>query len=479
MDEVSSLSHMAQQATTNNNNQVNKTVLLAITMTSNFFNPLMGAAVNIALPKISQEFSLDAIAMSWVTMAFLLASAIFLVPFGKIADMWGRKKIFLYGNIFFMLATFMCALSTSGYFLIFSRLLQGVGSAMMLSTTMAIVISAFPPQERGKVIGLNVSAVYMGLSAAPILGGILTQTLGWRSLFFINATVSALIIIAIIIKIKAEWVEAKDEKFDWLGTIIYMPSMAALMYGFSKLPTALAVIFSLTGVLGLIVFVLVETRSPFPVLNMKLFFKNKVFASANLSAFINYAATFAVSFVLSLYLQFARHLTPKQAGLVLITQPVLMAVVAIFSGRLSDKVNPRWLASLGMALSATGLFMLTFIEQETPQSFIISALAVLGLGFGLFSSPNTNMIMSSVERKFYGIASATVSTMRSTGMMFSMAIASLSIHIFVGEHKISDANIGSFLQSSKVIFLVFTILCILGVFSSFVGKKHNGSVCRT
>jgi len=453
------------------NNEVNKVILMAVTMASNFFNPLMGSAVNIALPKISNELSLDAVSMSWVTMSYLLASAVFLVPFGKAADMLGRKKMFLYGNVFFLLATLLCAVSASGSFLIISRFLQGVGSAMMFSTSMAIVISAFPPNERGKVIGLNVAAVYVGLSAAPILGGIITETMGWRSLFYLNGGVSVLIILAIIFKIKAEWVEAQNEKFDWLGTIIYMPSMTALMYGFSKLPSTLAIVFTAFGIIGMVAFVLVEKKHPFPVLNMKLFFENKVFASANLSAFINYAATFAVSFVLSLYLQYAKHLSPKEAGMVLITQPLLMALVGIFSGRLSDKVNPRLLASSGMAISVVGIAMLIFIDVDTSQSFIIVALAILGFGFGLFSSPNTNLLMSSVEKRFYGIASATVSTMRTTGMMFSMAIASLSVHVFVGEQKINDSNIDLFMQSSKIIFIVFTVLCIIGVFSSLVRKR--------
>lgn len=453
------------------NEEVNKVVLMAVTMSANFLNPLMGAAVNIALPNIGSEFSLDAVSMSWVTMSYLLASAVFLVPLGKIADIWGRKKLFLYGNIFFMLASLMCAVSNSGCFLIFSRLMQGIGSAMMMSTSMAIVISAFPPQERGKVIGLNVSAVYVGLSAAPILGGLLTQALGWRSLFYINTVVSLVISLVIILKIKAEWIEAKNEKFDWLGTFIYMPSMTALMYGFSKLPDPVAIFCTVGGIIGLVIFVFVEFKNPFPVLNMKLFFENKIFASSNLSAFINYAATFAVSFVLSLYLQYAKHLTPKEAGIILITQPLLMATVAIFSGKLSDKINPHWLASSGMAISVIGLLMLALIEKETSISFIVAALAILGFGFGLFSSPNTNMIMSSVERKFYGVASATVSTMRTTGMMFSMAIASLSVHIFVGEKQINDLNVDRFIHSSKIVFIVFTVLCIVGVFSSFVGKK--------
>jgi len=446
-------------------------VLLLVTMVSSFFNPLMGAAVNIALPDISAEFALTAIEMSWVTMAFLLASAVFLLPFGKIGDIYGRKKVYLYGNIFFLVSTMACFFSFSGTTLIIARFLQGIGSAMIVSTAIAMVISAYPPKERGKVIGFNVSAVYLGLSAAPVLGGYLTQTFGWRSLFFINAVVSLLIVVAIIIKIRQEWVEAGDEKFDWKGTLIYMPSMTALMYGFSNLPSVHAIFFSIAGGVGMVVFVLVEMKVPFPVLNMKLFFENKVFASSNLSAFINYAATFAISFVMSLYLQYAKHLSPKEAGLILVTQPVLMAVVAIFSGRLSDKINPRWLASSGMAISVVGLVMLAFIEIDSTQSYIILALGILGFGFGLFSAPNTNMIMSSVEKKFYGIASATTGTMRATGMMFSMAIAALSVHVFVGNRVINDSNVGSFIQSSQVIFLIFSLLCILGVFSSFVGKK--------
>lgn len=441
-------------------------------MTSNFFNPLMGAAVNVALPNIGMEFSLDAVMLSWITMAYLLASAVFLVPLGKIGDMWGRKKMFLLGNIFFGLATILCAAADSGYSLIVGRLLQGVGSAMMFSTSMAIVISAFPAKERGKVIGLNVSAVYVGLSVSPVLGGILTQALGWRSLFVINAVVSLFVVLAIIIKIKAEWKENENDKFDWLGAVIYIPSMTALMFGFSKLPTPLAIFFTVSGIAGLVIFVMMELKHPFPLLNMKLFFENRVFGSSNLSAFINYAATFAVSFILSLYLQYSKHLSPKDAGMILIAQPVLMAVTAIFSGRLSDKISPRLLASSGMAICVVGMALLTFIEADTSYIFLIAALGILGFGFGLFSSPNTNMVMSSVSRNYYGIASATLSTMRATGMMFSMAIASLSIHLFVGNEKINDLNIRSFIHSSKIVFIIFTILCVAGIFLSFISVKN-------
>ena len=209
-----------------------------------------------------------------------------------------------------------------------------------------------------------------------------------------------------------------------------------------------------------------------PVLNISLFRDNKIFAFSNLAALINYAATFAITFVLSLYLQKVKGLQPVEAGMVLVTQPVLMAVVASISGRMSDRIDSRILSSLGMGIISIGLILLIFLTRSTSQGYLIGTLALLGLGFGLFSSPNTHSVMSSVEKKYLGTASATLGTMRLTGMMFSMAIAAMSIHLFIGEAAINTASIPGFMNSIKVIFTVFTVLCIAGVFASLArGKK--------
>jgi MFS family permease len=336
---------------------------------------------------------------------------------------------------------------------------------------MAIVMSAFEPHERGKMIGLNVMAVYVGLSIAPVLGGILTSSWGWRSLFFINSGAVLLIILAIITKVKAEWAVPNKAKFDFKGTLIYMISISGLMYGFSHLPKPEAIILTLSGIIGLILFTKYELKHPNPVFEMQLFFKNKLFAFSNLSAFINYAATFGITFVFSLYLQYVKGLSPKEAGLILIAQPIVMAFVSSFSGKLSDTKDPRVLASIGMGISAVGLLMLTFIRQDTNYTYIIVALLILGFGFGMFSSPNTNSVMSSVEKRFLGLASATVSTMRTTGMMFSMAVAALSVHVFLGDAKINTANLDVFMLSIKAVLITFTFLCIIGIFTSLVGRR--------
>ena len=452
-----------------------KLILFAVILTS-FINPFLGAAINIALPAISEEFSMGAIGISWISMAFLLSSAVFLVPLGKLADIKGRKQIFFIGNIIIAATSILCALSPSGDMLILFRAIQGIGSAMVFGTGIAIITSVYPPGERGKAIGFTVTAVYIGLSLAPFLGGILTQYLGWRSVFYVTVPFELAVIWVTWRYIKAEWADAKGERFDLPGSIIYLLSMSAFMFGFSRLPEISAILLTSAGLLGLLAFSILEMKVEFPVFNIRLFASNRLFAFSNLAALINYATTFAITFLLSLYLQYIKGLSPRDAGMILITQPVLMAIVASISGRLSDRYDPRILASAGMGVIVTGLIMLTFLSMESSISGLVLILALVGFGFGLFSSPNTNAIMGSVDRKYLGIASATVGTMRLTGQMMSMGIATLILQIFVGNQAISDANAAGFISSMRTTFLVFVVLCIIGIFASLArGKTHRNS----
>jgi EmrB/QacA subfamily drug resistance transporter len=456
-------------------NPFNRTVILTVAMASSFFNPFMGAAVNVALPEISGQFSLNAVALSWIAMSFLLASAIFMVPLGRLADLTGRKKIFLIGNIVLTLGSVLCALSQTGSMLIAFRFLQGIGSAMIFSSGMAMVISAYPPQNRGKVIGLNVSAVYIGLSAAPALGGFMTEAWGWESLFYMNAIAGVFIILGVVGFVKTEWSDKSAGKFDVFGTVLYMVSMTLIMYGFSQLPDKNAIVMLVAGILVFGFFIWVELRHAYPVLEINLFIKNRIFAFSNLAALINYAATFAVTFIMSLFLQYVIGFSPSKAGFVLVAQPVMMAFVASFSGRMSDKYDPRILSSLGMGIIVVGLVMLTFLTPSIDMPYVVGSLLILGMGFGLFSSPNTNSVMGSVAKKDLGIASATISTMRLTGQMVSMATAAMVINVFIGDEKINQQNIPAFMQSTKVLFVIFAVLCFLGVFASLArGKTERG-----
>jgi MFS family permease len=357
--------------------------------------------------------------------------------------------------------------------LIIFRVLQGIGSAMMFGTNMAIITAIFPPDQRGKAIGINVTAVYLGLSVAPVLGGLLTQTFGWQSIFYVTIPFGIFVAMATRIVIRTDWTEAAHEKFDYGGSVVYLLSMSAFMYGLSKLPDPLAVALIITGAIGLIAFWRIEIKTPSPVFNMQLFFGNRLFALSNLAALINYATTFAVTFVLSLYLQYIKGLSPRDAGLLLIAQPVMMALVASFSGKLSDKYQPRILASIGMGVNAIGLVMLLPLNHQTTNTYLIGSLILLGIGFGLFSSPNTNAVMSSVEKRFLGTASATVATMRMTGQMVSMGIATLVLHVFIGKERISALNEQAFLHSVTITFAIFIVLCLLGIRASLVRGKRN------
>lgn len=444
---------------------------LLVTTVGAFLTPFMGSSIAIALPSIGGELAMDAILLGWVATAYLLAAAMFLVPLGRIADIYGRKRIFTYGMITYTAASLLSAISTSAAMLISFRVLQGIGGAMIFSTGVAILTSVFPPEERGRVLGINVAAVYAGLSLGPFVGGLLTQYLGWRSIFWANVPLGLLIIALIFWKLKGEWAEAKGEKFDIAGSIIYSLMLIAIMYGFTMLPELPGAGLILAGGLGIVAFVKWETKVKSPVLDVRLFRNNTVFALSNLAAFINYSATFAVSFLLSLYLQYIKGLTPQIAGLVLVAAPVVQAIFSPFAGRLSDKIEPRIVASLGMGLTVIGLIFFIFLGNTTSLWFIIAGLIILGFGFALFSSPNTNAVMSSVEKRFYGVASATLATMRQIGMMFSMGVVMLIFAIYLGRVQITPEYYAPFLSSLNTAFIIFTVLCFGGIFASLARGK--------
>ncbi len=448
-----------------------KGIVLLIAVLAGFLTPFDGAAVNIALPTIASEFHMDVIALSWIATAYLLAAALFLVPFGKIADIYGRKKIFLYGIGIFAAASLAMTMVPSTNLMIAIRVIQGLGSGMIFGTTVAILSSVFPSGERGKALGIYITSVYFGLSMGPFLGGVLTQYFGWRSIFFVNVPIGIICILLVTWKLKGDWTECRGERFDLTGSIIYGIAIVAVMYGLSVATEGAGYTLLLVGVVAGIIFVLYEQRITFPVLDMKLFTGNRAFAFSNLAALINYSATFAVTFLLSLDLQYTKSFTPEHAGLILIVQPAMQAIVSPIAGKLSDRIEPAIVASVGMALTAAGLILLIFFTETITLWYLMFCLVVLGAGFGLFSSPNTNAIMSSVEKRYYGVASGMVGTMRLLGQMLSMGIAMLLFAIIIGPVEITPAYYPQFQTSLHVGFIIFAIFCIVGIFFSLVRGK--------
>lgn len=442
--------------------------ILAIVAASSFFGTFLISSVNIALPSIEKDFGLDAVTLSWVVTSFLLSTAMFLLPVGRWGDLSGIRRLYKLGMVIFTVSSLLSGFATSGYWLIVMRFLQGVGAAFSGTTGSAILVSAFLPQHRGRVLGMSVSGVYLGLAFGPFFGGFLTQYLGWRSIFFIASGFGLLItIIGFLFLGKDEIQQKVRTKLDFKGTFFYMLGLVSLAYGSARIPQLLGWSLMGAGSLFLIIFWMLENRSENPVLETRLFTHNRLFAFSNLAALINYSATFSIIFLLSLYLQKIKGLSPRDAGSILVAQPIVMALFSPVTGRLSDKIQPRYLATAGMTMCTIGLAAFAFLSETTPIALIVILLFWVGTGFALFSSPNMNTIMSSVKKNQLGLASGSASTMRVVGQITSMTIATLFFAVLFNKQAVETVANPLFLKALKLGFITFATISLAGIYFSF------------
>jgi EmrB/QacA subfamily drug resistance transporter len=449
-------------------------ILLVVAVTS-FMGTFLISSVNIALPAIEKTFGLDAVRLSWVVTAFLLSTAMFLLPAGRWGDLTGIRRVFKLGILIFTLSSLACGFTGSGFCLILFRYIQGIGAAFSSTTGPAILVSAFSPAYRGRVLGISVSAVYLGLAFGPFAGGFLTQYLGWRSIFFVATALGIItVIIAFIFLGKDHSEKVSGRKADLKGTFFYMAGLVALVYGSSRIPELAGWMMMVAGILALFLFWMIENRSSMPVLETRLFTRNRLFAFSNLAALINYSATFAIVFLLSLYLQKVQGFTPRDAGMILIAQPVMMAIFSPVAGRLSDRIQPRYLTSLGMTMCTLGLAVFAFLSQTTPVWIIVGLLTWVGLGFAFFSSPNMNTIMSSVKRSQLGLASGSAATMRVIGQITSMTIATLFFAGMLGQQTFDSLPDDLFLKAVKWSFFCFSAISVAGIYFSC----NRGKIAR-
>ncbi|HUX37342.1 MAG TPA: MFS transporter [Rectinemataceae bacterium] len=455
--------------------RANRGAALAVASVSSFMTPYLSSAVSIALPETGRALGLDAIALGWVSTAFLVAAAAFLLPFGKLGDMVGRRKVFGAGVGLYTLFSTLAALAPSGGILIAAMALSGASAAMIFGTGVAILTSVYPAKERGRVLGINVAFTYAGLSLGPLFGGFLTHEFGWRSVYLLNVPVGIFALLLVIFRLKGEWRGEGRQRFDFLGAFLSMLTLGLLVYGLSVLPEARGFVAIGASAVGLLLFVLREGRAEFPLLSLSLFAGNRSFGMSNLAALINYSATFALTFFMSLYLQYIKGMSPEAAGLLLVAQPLLMVIFSPLAGRLSDRHDPRILASGGMAIMAAMLALLATLGATTPLFLIVLELVAVGIGYAFFSSPNTNAVMGSVEPRHYGVASATLGTMRLVGQMLSMGIAMLLLSIKLGRQAITPAVHDQLLDSQRAAFVVFAILCLVGVFASLARGERTAT----
>jgi len=458
------------------NNHTSKRVALIVATLTSFLTPFLLSSVNIALKDIGSEFSLSAVLLSWVSTSYLLASAVILIPIGKIADIHGRKKVFFWGLWLMIASSIGATLVKDGMLLITFRALQGIAAAFLYATNVAILSSVYPAHERGRVLGINSSAIYLGLSMGPTLGGFMISLWGWRSIFWATALLCLASFSVARWKLEGEWTDDKNARFDWIGAVIYGLSLVIVMLGFPRIDSFQGAGMVLVGIAGMLAFFRLELKREHPLVDLALFRENRIFAFSCLTALINYSSVTAGGFLLSLYLQHIKGMAPQEAGLVLIAQPVVMALLSPIAGKLSDKIEVQTIVSIGMAVSTLGLGSFIFLGNETQIWEIVAGLVVLGMGYGLFAAPNTNAILGSAGRHSYGIASSIMGTMRLIGQTLSNGIATLVFALYLGQAAIGPPVYPQFLASLKPMFIIFALLSFLGIFASLARGNTRSKV---
>lgn len=455
------------------NRSIQLSTILVVIITA-FITTFTGSALNLSIPSMGSEFHASATVIGWIVTGYILAAAVLSVPFGRLADLTGRKRILVIGILIFSLCSGGSAFASSMEMLLLFRIAQGIGAAMIFSTNTAVLISAFSPEKRGKVLGYSISSTYIGLSAGPVVGGFLNHYLGWRSIFVLTFAVSAAVFFIAAKKLPGSKVERDGQTMDILGNILYISMLTLIMFGLSTVSSlSYAKYLIIAGVILFVLFIVHELRVKSPIVEVRLFAHNIGYSFSNLAALMNYGATFALGYLLSIYLQVVMGFGSQISGLVLISQPLMMAVLSPYAGRLSDRVSPFKLASFGMALCALGLFSFIFISENYPFPLIIVNLIVVGVGFAFFSSPNTNAVMACVEKKDYGVASSILATMRSIGHSASMAVVTFIVARQMGNVTLAEAEPKLLVETMHISFIVFTCVCAVGIFISLKRKQKS------
>jgi EmrB/QacA subfamily drug resistance transporter len=467
-----------------------KWIVLVITSIGSMMGPLDGSIVNVSLPIIANRLHMDFVSVIWVPAAYLLTLAVLLLIIGRLSDIHGRKRIFIAGFAIFVLGSFLCSIAMNGLELIVFRILQGGGGACIFATAPAIVTDVFPAKERGKALGLNVMAIYIGSALGPTLGGALTYTLGWQSIFWVNIPIGLVIIFLSVWKLKESHVK-RAQPFDLTGTVTFavglisllvVLTMGELMGWMSPLIISLmALVF-----IAFVLFVFLEFRKGSNAMfDISLITHNRIFAAANIAALLNYTAFFATSLLISFYLQRVMGFSTLVTGGILLATPITMSLLSPISGRTSDRIGSQILSTSGMIVIAVGLLLLSTLGSASGVAVVILYLLVLGAGMGLFSSPNTSAVMGSVEKRQLGVASGTLATMRTTGQTLSLAMTGAVVATVASSKVVSSLFTGvdpsqvavestAFIHGMSLAFVVCAIVAFIGAVFSFVrGKIHQ------
>lgn len=426
----------------------------------------------VAIPALAAELNASATKISWLATLYILSSVAFMLPFGKLADNIGRKRLFVVGLSLNMLAAGMCAIATHIDWILFWRFIQGAAGAMIFGVGIAIITSVTPSHKRGAALGMVATSVYVGLTMAPAVGGWLTEWLGWRSVFYFQIPFVIGLLIFIKLKLHGEWKNEFHSRFDWLGSGVFIIFTFTLVYGLSKLPSIMGIFLMAASFASLAIFIIHQRDHKHPLIRVQMFHESRVFSLSLSTSFLMYASNFAIVFLLSLYLQYIRGFSPSEAGQILLIQALFMAVVAPIAGKLADRFQARIIATLGCTIVLGAFIMLNQIDFNTSAIYICVALAIFGIGFGLFSTPNNSAIMGAVEKHEVGVASTSMNLSRTIGNLVGMSLVNLMMHHYLGDANITPEQSPALMSTvSLALLMSLSFVLVACIMSAIRGRQ--------
>lgn len=441
---------------------------------TSFFAVFLSVGIVLGVPAIASEFGMNNIFQNWITTLTALVIAVFTLPAGQISGKYGVKKSLILGVSIFLIASVGACLSFSTESFLIFRIFQGIGIAFSNVSAIAMVVQAVKPQNRGKALGFTVTGIYLAGSLSPVFCGFLVHNFGWRSMFYFVLPFLTLCVVLMVLKIPKEWKTYENSTIDTLGYILYGIGILLFIYGFTNLMNGFGAVSILMGLILLVIFGYYELRIDSPAFNMNLF-KNMKFTSSNIAALCSYLAIASITTILNYHFQYVRGWNAQISGMMLIVTPIIMAIMAPNSGKLSDKIHPQKLAAFGMSITTVALIILIFLDANMPLYLVVLAMILQGIGMGLFTTPNTNAIMSSVPPNETPNASAAQSAMRTIGQTMSLGLLTLIFAWIMGNLTLSSQYSSMIVQSSQLICIICTIICIVAIFASLVGIRSKDS----
>lgn len=457
-------------------NEIEKYMII-ITFISSFFTVFVLNGVILAVPEIAKEFGMSNLTQNWTLTIFTLVGTMLTIPAGQIAGKYGFKRTLSIANSIFLIGLIGSIIAFSTETFLISRIVQAIGIAFVNVCEIAIITLSISKESRGKALGIIITGVYLGTSASPVICGFLVQNFGWRSIFIFSIIFIALCVILLKMKITPEWKTNENDKFDRIGSVLYMVGISLLIYGFSALITTIGKISLVMGIIILVIYFSYELKQKSPVFDVTLF-RTKAFTAYNLAGMFGYFAAMVFTTLINYHFQYVKGFNPELTGFILIVSPIVMSITAPYAGKLSDKMHPQKIATVGMVITTFSMIILSFLDKNTPLHIIILAMALQAFGTGLFSSPNLNAVMSSVDEKDAAYASAGQLTTRAIGQSMSLGLLTLVFSWIMGNLELSSIYSNMIVQSSQIIFAVCSIACVFAIITSIIGIKADNKIKR-